>query len=287
MCNSDVGKASRIFVEAGLATILLLCGSSALAQGGAISVCVKTSDGAMRMILNGSSNPSCSAGERLVQWSSQGARGPQGPQGTAGPQGPQGVAGRSGPPGQDCDCHTGGNGNTGGRGSGTGTGGTSADNGQGSSKIVYAPFQVKSKATGKVLFEVVEDVNGGTARVFSSGGAKVAEMKADSYQGSGAVVAWSLDQNSQAAMGFGDSSIGRFQLISNGVRTAELAPGSRSPMGFRLFNGAGLEVISLEVMPDGNGGLKIGNSRGGTAATIVPNKDGVGVFHGIAVPLIP
>ncbi len=169
------------------------------------------------------------------------------------------------------------------KGTGKNTGKSSPDK---NASVFYAPFEVKSKATGNTLFRVVDNGKGGRLLVFDSGGAEVASIGTSPNKGNGSTIVQTPDGNSQVALGF-SGNMGFLLIGSNGKKWAELAPGTRSPMGLRIWNGNSQEVITLETMPDGNGGLKIGNKNGGAASMIAPNKDGVGVFYGITLPLMP
>jgi Collagen triple helix repeat (20 copies) len=346
------------FSSAGLPATLVLF-ASVTAQAQAISVCAKTSDGTMRMLLNGSSNPSCSAGEQLVQWSAQGLRGPQGPQGATGaqgPQGPQGVRGPAGPSGQDGkDGKQGPAGPAGPPGPQGSPGSPGKGNGVGST--VTAPFRVLNKS-GKIVAQISEAPSlGGMVQTFDEGGHQMTVLGEDAgvgfggvqvqdrsgaekvkfgfkHDGGGGVVQiidnnrktmemgydtntglpgfgiWNTSgqkvvtlQNSVAENGFlklsdvsgqKDVAVGideqfmhRLQFSTRGLKRLELAPGDKAQPGLRIWNDAEREVVTLEQKPDGSGGLRIGNVIGGTAATIGINKNGVGVFYGITLPLIP
>lgn len=149
-----------------------------------------------------------------------------------------------------------------------------------SKNAVYAPFEVKSKTTGMVLFRVVEGKRGGRIFLFDSSGAEVAAFGASETRLGGSIVVQTPDGGSHIGMAF-NGNTGYLQIDSNGTMQAELGPGRRSSMGLHIWNPSKAEVVALEAMPGGNGGLWIGNMRGGTAATIAPNKDGVGIYHGI------
>ena len=150
--------------------------------------------------------------------------------------------------------------------------------------ILYAPLEVKSKKTGTILFKLVENGNGGRILVFNSVGAEIASIGASVARDSGSVAVQTPNGQSHAGLAF-NGNIGFLQIDSDGKNLAELGSGIRSPMGLHLWNTTSAEVVSLEAMPDGNGGLRIGNSKGGTAATIAPNHDGVGIFHGITAAM--
>ena len=87
------------------------------------------------------------------------------------------------------------------------------------------------------------------------------------------------------ALGFAQDGY-RLEFDAGSAKVAEIANGLKGTIGFRIFGG-GAELISLEQLPGGygGGGLKIGNAAGGTAATIAPRKDGVGVFYGFTLPM--
>jgi hypothetical protein len=87
------------------------------------------------------------------------------------------------------------------------------------------------------------------------------------------------------ALGFAQDGY-RLEFDAGGQKAAEIANGLKGTIGFRIFDGAA-ELISLEQLPGGygGGGLRIGNAAGGTAATIAPRKDGVGVFYGFTLPM--
>jgi hypothetical protein len=87
------------------------------------------------------------------------------------------------------------------------------------------------------------------------------------------------------ALGFAQDGY-RLEFDAGSKKVAEIANGNKGQIGFRIFDGAA-ELISLEQLSGGygGGGLKIGNATGGTAATIAPRKDGVGVFYGFTLPM--
>jgi hypothetical protein len=149
-----------------------------------------------------------------------------------------------------------------------------------SANALYAPFEVKSKSTGLVLFRVSESAHGGRVSIFDSGGVEVASIGSSASTGNGSMLVHTANGQSEVGVGF-NGSIGMLQIDSNGKKLAQLGPGLRAPMGLMIWNSAEAEVVSLEAMPSGDGGLWIGNTKGGTAATIAPNKDGVGIYHGI------
>jgi len=122
-------------------------------------------------------------------------------------------------------------------------------------------------------------------------GQNVAQMGVSPASGNGGLLFKSPDDSAHLLLSLDMNRQGHLEFSQSGLKTAELAPGNKGTMGLRIFNESHQEVITLEELSSGEaaggGGLEIHNASGGTAATIVPNKDGVGVFHGIAVPLIP
>lgn len=332
---------------------------------GVISVCVKTADGAMRMLLTPAipTAANCSAGEQLVQWNVNGPQGPDGKPGAQGPNGDKGDPGQkgsTGPAGQDGkDGDAGPTGPAGAMGPAGPPGPpgpvsiSTAGSGKGGN-VVVAPFRVVNAAgktiasiadefgTGGVLTTSDEDghilaamgadshglgsagvldksgentvsmgfkqpAGGGVVQVINSG-KKIVEMGYDTDSGNPGFSLWSTsgtktvdlsnssredahlklnDQGAKNTVALGFAQDGyRLEFDAGGAKAAEIANGLKGTIGFRIFNGAA-ELISLEQLPGGygGGGLKIGNATGGTAATIAPRKDGVGVFYGFTLPM--
>jgi hypothetical protein len=296
-----MGRGSRV----ALGALVLSLGAFASAHAqmaGVISVCVKTTDGSMRMLLGAAapSPASCAAGEQFMQWNLQGPRGSQGMQGEQGLKGDKGDKGATGDPGKD-----GGDGDKGdpGKDGEQGPPGPQGPPGQpGSSGLsavpgspgsggaignkVKAPFQVVN-AAGNVIFEVGETGGGGDLRIFNSTGARVVETGASTKNNNGGLSVFNSSGNSQATLTVEADGSGRLTYTVLGRKTAELASGLQGQMGLRIWNGSNIEVVTLENLPGGfgGGGLMIHNAMGGAAATIAPNKDGVGMFHGITAPM--
>ena len=274
--------------------LLLFLGTSALAQqyANAVSVCVRQSDGSMRMLLKRLPSPPCLSGEQLVQW---GLVGPEGKGGKDGKQGPIGPPGPAGPAGKDGkDGEDGKNGKVGKQGppgppGAQGPSGLSAvpgsGRGTGPSGPFYVPFRVITR-DGKEIFEVNADSAGGYAIFRDVQGKNVAQIGVGETSKNGVLALYNPSGNATVLLGLDRPGQGHLEFGFLGKKTVEIAPGDKEQMGLRIWNPSTLEVITLEAMPDGNGGLMIHNKNGGFAATITPNKDGVGVFHGITLPVI-
>ena len=158
------------------------------------------------------------------------------------------------------------------------------------SNTVRAPFRVVDQA-GKTLLEVTKDGKGGQVKVFSSNGALVVELGTGTAVGNGYVATLSAsDFHTRAMLGVDTTGTGRLEFETQGHKAAEIATGTLGTMGLRLWNSSQREVITLEDVQTGEdttggGGLMIHNSAGGVAATILPNHSGVGIFHGITIPM--
>lgn len=307
-----------------VSAVLLLIGMHTEAQvahvNGLASICVNRSTGAMRMLLKAPPIPAnCSADEQFMQWAVQT---PLEPRGTAGSRGfsgsdgdqaallPVGAASagyaarpelisypesRSATVGSnDANSEAGPQGNQTGGFTSNGKLVPSGPPSQeqttfaGQVTIVYAPFQVRDRATNKVLAQIVDnDGKGGRIQVFDAGGAFIAAL-GTSRSGTGSVGIFK--SNEIVGMGFPEGAPhGTVQIYSQGSRLGELGPGSNGQMGLRIWGSAGgPEVMTVESLKDGSGGgIMIHNAIGGVAATIAPNKQGIGVFHGISIPLMP
>ena len=283
--------------------LLLMPCASAWAQ--AVAVCVTTSSGAMRMLLNTTpSAANCLASEKYVQWNAigptgpEGAPGPAGPQGAKGPPGPAGIAGNSGSDGEDgkegppgpagppgppgAIGPSGAALRPGPSGAGTSAG---AGAGAGGATTVRAPFTVLNSA-GTPIFILRErsDNKGGDAQIFAADGSLLADIGVGA-SGSAGFLIKSQDQ-SKAVVLRTDQQFPDLQFTSRGrLRPLmQLGPEPTGSMGLRIWNGTEQIVIRLEEMPNAGGGLWVGNKMGGTAATIAPNDSGVGIFHGITLP---
>jgi Collagen triple helix repeat (20 copies) len=292
-----MGRWSRVAL--GALVLSLAAFAPARAQTtGVISVCVKTSDGSMRMLLGAAapSPASCSAGEQFMQWNLQGPRGSQGPQGEQGLKGDKGDMGANGDPGKN-----GGNGAPGKDGAqgllgpqgppGPPGSASSASGTASASNTVRAPFRVVNQA-GKPLVEVIDDGKGGQVNVFNSNGSIVAAILAGTTGGNGGVYLESAtDPSTQVLLGVdAKSGNGFFEINTKGKKAAEITTGKLGTMGLRIWNPSEAEVITLEDVQTGEdttggGGLQIRNINGGVAATILPNDSGVGIFHGITIPM--
>jgi len=120
-------------------------------------------------------------------------------------------------------------------------------------------------------------------RVFDASGDVMAEVESSARNDGHA----SFYDNHGNAVSLGFASLGyRLEFDSGGNKDAEIAQGTQGTIGFRIY-GAGAELVSLERLPGGSGGggLRIGNATGGAACAIAPNKDGVGVFYGLTLPM--
>jgi hypothetical protein len=296
--------------------LLFLIGVHSVAQvaqvNSLVSVCVNQSTGAMRMLLGAAapSPASCSAGEQFLQWVVQT---PPGAQRTARPLALNGSKGNNGlrreliayyePQGSGAvNQAQGTTGNSGGsippnqRGAYGPNGtfvpvphneGANAENTSvlGEVTTVYAPFQVRDRTTGKVLAQIINNGKGGRIQMLDANGTLVATI-GTSPAGTGSVAAYHA--NDVVGLTYPPNArYGALQMFSSGQRVAELAPGVMNQMGLRIFNPSGVEVVTLENLAGGfgGGGLMIHNAIGGSAATIAPNKDGVGIFHGITIPM--
>ncbi len=133
--------------------------------------------------------------------------------------------------------------------------------------------------------------HGGLILMNDRNGQNVAQMGVSPASGNGGLLFKSPDDSAHLLLALDMNRQGHLEFSQSGLKTAELAPGNKGTMGLRIFNESHQEVVTLEEIPSGEaaggGGLEIHNASGGTAATIVPNKDGVGVFHGITIPLMP
>ena len=120
--------------------------------------------------------------------------------------------------------------------------------------------------------------------LFSAAGNKVVELS-NSSRDDGHLLLHDSDATNTVALGFAKDGY-RLEFDAGGLKVAEIANGNKGQIGFRVLDG-GVEMLTLEKLPGGfgGGGLRIANATGGTAATITPNKDGVGVYHGIAFPM--
>lgn len=287
-------------VALGALVLILAAFAPARAQTtGVLSVCVKTSDGSMRMLLGAAvpSAASCSAGEQFMQWNLQGPRGTQGIQGEQGLKGVKGDTGAKGEPGKD-----GGDGDKGDPGKDgeqgppgpqgpagpQGSSGLSAvpgspRNGGATGNKVQAPFQVFN-AAGNVIFEVGESSGGGDLRIFNSTGARVLEAGASAKNNNGGLSVFNSSGNSLATLTVEADGSGRLSYTVLGRKTAELASGLKGQMGLRIWNGSNIEVVTLESKPDGTGGLQIHNVTGGQAAAISVTNN-LGIFYGITLPM--
>jgi hypothetical protein len=144
---------------------------------------------------------------------------------------------------------------------------------------------------GKVLFRVAEDGDAVIVTVWDALANNKPTAAIESSGGRGVLTLSDPSRDENVRMGINSFYQPDIEFEQGGVRQVQLGPGTAGTMGLRIWKGpaGGPEVVTLEDLPggDGGGGLMIHNASGGTAATIVPNKDGVGVFHGIAVPLMP
>jgi hypothetical protein len=287
-----------------LGALILSLGAFAPARAqttGVISVCVKTSDGSMRMLLGAAapSLASCSTGEKFMQWNLQGPRGSQGIQGEQGLKGDNGDKGAKGDPGKDGgDGDKGDPGKVGEQGPlgpqgprgpegppGLSAGPGSSRSGAATGNKVQAPFQVVN-AAGNVIFDVGETSGGaGDVRIYNSNGARVLEAGASTKNNNGGLSVFNSSGNSLATLTVQADGSGRLSYTVLGRKTAELASGDKGQMGLRIWNGSNTEVVTLESKPDGTGGLMIHNSQGGMAAMISVNKNNLGVFYGLSLPL--
>jgi len=151
---------------------------------------------------------------------------------------------------------------------------------------LYAPLIIKDRATGKMLAKIYNNGKGGRLELGNANAEMVAAI-GTSLAGTGSVGAY----NAGMVIGFGyppNSVYGAFQMYSSGKKIAELGPGKEGQMGLRIFNPAGIEVVTLENLPSApfGGGLQIHNAAGGAVAWITPNSDGtLGVVHALTVPM--
>jgi hypothetical protein len=145
---------------------------------------------------------------------------------------------------------------------------------------------------GKTLLEVIDDGKGGQVSVFGSNGSRVVQLGAGTGSGNGGITASSASDPSTAVrLGVAaQSGNGLFEIDTKGHKSVEITTGKLGTMGLRIWNSTQAEVITLEDVQTGEdttggGGLMIHNSAGGVAATILPNHSGVGIFHGITIPM--
>ena len=137
-----------------------------------------------------------------------------------------------------------------------------------------------------MLAQIIDNGKGGRLQMFDANGALVATV-GTSPAGTGGVAAY----NAGALVGLGfppGARYGTLQMFSSSnQRVGELGPGNMNQMGLRIFNPSGAEVVTLENLAGGfgGGGLIIHTSAGGVAATILSNHSGVGIFHGITIPM--
>jgi hypothetical protein len=283
-------KKHRVGETTGALAVLafLFCVPASAQINGVYSVCVDLSDGAMRMLLKAIPSPPCSAGEQFMQWGAQGPPGPegrQGPQGPDGRPGPRGLAGFSGVTAAPALIADKGVANKGASGV-TKLGPT----------VIVSPLFVVDDARNIIFTVMSADQGiaprtgsatgpGGIVTIFDGKGGNAVTLGTGATGDPGLEIAH--PSGGEILLKVNGNGLGTLQYTSGGKKVAELAPGNKDQMGLRIFNKSGAEVLSLEALPNGNGGLRIGNSRGGTAATIAPNDDGVGVFHGITIPLLP
>lgn len=267
-------------------------------RGGAqqsISVCVNQSTGAMRMLLHGIPGPPCSVGEQFMQWSVLGPPGPTGPKGdrgAPGPQGPQGTTGRPGMDGKDGEAGkqgpAGQDGKQGPPGP-RGPAGLSAVPAPGGGKgtagnTVRAPFHVVNDA-GKVIFSVIAASPAGPQmQMYNDSGDTLVVLGHGPSSGATGLQFLEPFSNSQVLLSVGKDGMGSLEYDLLGKVVAELSTGKHNNMGLRIFNGDA-EVVTLEVTPDGTGGMRIGNRMGGPAAWIAVNDKNLGVIHGLMAPI--
>jgi Collagen triple helix repeat (20 copies) len=122
--------------------------------------------------------------------------------------------------------------------------------------------------------------------IWNTSGRKVVTLQ-NSVAENGFLKLSDVSGQKDVALGIDEQFGHRLEFGTSGLKRLELAPGDKAQIGLRIWNEAEREVVTLEQKPDGSGGLRIGNVIGGTAATIGINKNGVGVFYGITLPLIP
>jgi hypothetical protein len=280
---------------------LLASATTARAQepNNVVSVCVNQSNGAMRMLLTPSvpTPANCSAGEQFMQWNMHGAdgakglQGEKGPKGDKGDKGPKGDAGKDGQDGKDGEQGkqgiagpAGPQGKEGPQGPPGLAGGGHGVGGSGSGSTFQAPLQVTDKG-GHVIFAVDAGPGGSYASFFNTSDQILLQLGVSPATGKGSLIMMNPTHDAKMLMWMDPNSEGHLEFSHSGLKTAELAPGNKGTMGLRIFNKSHQEVITLEEMPSGEGagggGLMIHNASGGDAATIAPNKDGVGIFHGI------
>ena len=158
------------------------------------------------------------------------------------------------------------------------------------SNTVRAPFRVVDQA-GKTLLEVTNDGKGGQVKVFSSNGASIVDLGAGTTLGNGYVATNSAsDSSTRTLLGVDQKGTGRLEFDTQSQKALEIATGKLGTMELRIWNSTQAEVITLEDVQTGEDttggcGLMIHNSAGGVSATILPNDFGVGVFHGITIPI--
>jgi Collagen triple helix repeat (20 copies) len=279
----------------GAAALMLFPGVTARAQAtGIITVCVRTGDGSVRMLLNNIPSPPCQAGEQFVQWNMQGAQGAKGDQGAKGPKGDKGDKGDAGKDGNDGQDGKDGNAGNAGKQGPPGPPGPQGPPGPttvtgrtgGSSGPFYAPFKVLSK-DGKTILEVDSAAMGPRLELFGQDGKTgIAVLGAGTSTPNGTLLLRNTDHNKLIALGVDGYGAPRMEMDEGEQKIAELAPGKLGTMGLRIWNESHNEVVTLEAIrpgedTTGGGGLMIHNYTGGVAATIAPNRFGVGIYHGI------
>jgi hypothetical protein len=141
--------------------------------------------------------------------------------------------------------------------------------------------------TTKDVVDINNSPRGGVVRFYDEDGEEIVFVGAG-QSGNGGLMLERSDQAQTIIMGVNKNVPWmEFAVKGRSSPAMQLGPGDAGNLGLRIWNTANKEVINLEEMPLGDGGIWIGNVNGGTAATIAPNKDGVGIFHGITLPGIP
>jgi hypothetical protein len=278
----------------GTVTLVALVAMAPPARSQGISVCVKTSDGSMRMLLAAAANRSCQPGEQLVQLIAQGPPGPAGPAGPKGPKGDKGDPGKDGKDGQDGtdgkDGKAGPAGPAGAPGPQGPTGLSAVAGGRAAgaaagSGVFYAPFEIRTRA-GKTILSVGAEEGTPFLDMFDASGRKTIELGSTGESGHGYLVLQNPARNARVLVTTDAEGMGRLEFTINDQKRLELAAGTKHTPGLRIWNDAEAEVITLEDMPandggPGGGGLMIHNPRGGFGATITINHQNLGVFQGI------
>ena len=256
---------------AGLAASMEPAALAAIPPTGVVSVCVKTADGSMRMLLAPTvpTPANCAAGEQLVQWN---VNGPPGAKGDPGPQGPKadkgdtGQQGARGPAGQDGkDGAEGKEGPPGPAGPAGPPGPVSistASSGSGKGgNIVVAPFQVVN-TSGKTIASITDTGTGGLLSTYDEDGHVLAAIGADS-SGFGRAVILDKTGTKDVHMGIKPGKGGDVQIIDGGQKIMEMGYDTNTGLpGYSLWSVAGSRTLDLSTDAVGSGAVVLADKSG-------------------------